>query len=119
MRRASDNGLDLGAPRDHSGNGVLVHHDGCAPTMKIFSANGTAQLAPLSECRTIRSEHFFQVGRRSAVFAGPTPNEHILRYPMLAFYFIAAAARSWSINTRFRLTPHLYPPSAPVPRMTR
>jgi hypothetical protein len=58
-------------------------------------------------------------GKRDAVFGGLTPNEHILRYPILAFYFIAAAVRSLSINTRFRSIPHLYPPSAPVPRMTR
>ncbi len=54
-----------------------------------------------------------------AVFGGLAPDEHILRYPILAFYSIAAAVRSLSINTRFRSIPHLYPPSAPVPRMTR
>ena len=59
------------------------------------------------------------VSLADAVFGGLTPNEHILRYPILAFYFIAAAVRSLSINTRFRSIPHLYPPSAPVPRITR
>jgi hypothetical protein len=58
-------------------------------------------------------------GKYYGVFGGLTPNEHILRYPIPAYYFIAAAVRSLSINAPFRSIPHLYPPSAPVPRMTR
>jgi hypothetical protein len=78
-----------------------------------------ARESPVADTCTRSRLRVLVVGKRCAVFGGLTPNEHILRYPILAFYFIAAAVRSLSINTRFRSIPHLYPPSAPVPRMTR